>query len=387
MNNPSSFKTGSNFTRCFALLLTAVSIALASPALAADLFVYFGSHSKGPNIGFSLAHFDTDTGHLTTPVFLQEAVAPAYFTIHPDGRHLYTCNSDPGSSVSAYAIDPATARLTLLNEKPSGGGEPCYAGLDATGRFLMIANYSAGNIAVFALRPDGSLGERTAFVQHTGSSINPDRQTQPHAHTIRVDANNRFVLVADLGVDKLFVYRFDPKTGGLQPNDPPFVTVPPGSGPRHLAFHPNGRHVYLINELSSTIIHFGWNADRGVLTPLETVSTLPEDFKGTSTCAEVLIHPSGKFVYATNRGHDSVAVFSVGARTGRLTPIQHIPTRGKTPRNCEFDPTGKWLLVSNHDSNNAVVFGIDPKSGRLTQTGEPVTVPSPFCERFLAVKK
>ena len=369
------------------ILLTATAAVFATPALASDMFVYFGSHSKGPNIGFSVARFDTDTGKLTTPVFLQEAVAPAYFMIHPDGRHLYTCNSDPGSSISAYSIDPATAKLTLLNELPSGGGEPCYVGLDRTRRYLMVANYYAGNIAVFALHPDGSIGERTAFIQHAGSSINRERQTQPHAHTIRVDSNNRFVLVADLGVDKLFVYRFDEKTGALKPNDPPFATVAPGSGPRHLAFGKNDRNVYLINELSSTIARFGWDSKTGVLTPCETVSTLPKDFKGMSTCAEVLMHPGGKFVYATNRGDDSVAVFSVDAKTGRLTLVQHVPTRGKTPRNCEFDPTGKWLLVSNHDSNNAVVFRIDPKTGRLTQTGEPVTVPSPFCERFLPVKK
>jgi 6-phosphogluconolactonase len=251
----------------------------------------------------------------------------------------------------------------------------------------MVANYDGGSIGVFALEPDGSIGERTAFVQHTGTSVNPDRQTHAHAHSIRLDPANRFVLVADLGVDKLFVYRFDPKTGALQPNDPPFATVAPGSGPRHTAFHPNGRYVYLINEMGSSIIRFGWDSNRGVLTQYETVSTLPEGFKGTSTCAEILVHPSGKFIYATNRGHNSVVVFSVQAETGRLTLVQHISTQGKTPRNCEFDPTARWLLVSNQDSSNAVVFSIDPNTGRLTQTGEPVPVPAPFCERFLPVGK
>ena len=374
-------------TRGCSILLTAVLAVLASPAVAADMFVYFGSHGKGPDIGFSLAHFDTDTGKLTTPVFLQETVAPAYFIISPDKKHLYTCNSAPGSSVSAYAIDPASAKLAFLNQKPSGGGDPSYVSLDATGRYLMVANYLGGSIAVFALQPDGSIGERTAFVQHTGTSVNPDRQTHAHAHSIRLDPANRFVLVADLGVDKLFVYRFDPKTGALQPNDPPFATVAPGSGPRHTAFHPNGRYVYLINEMGSSIIRFGWDSNRGVLTQYETVSTLPEGFKGTSTCAEILVHPSGKFIYATNRGHNSVVVFSVQAETGRLTLVQHISTQGKTPRNCEFDPTARWLLVSNQDSSNAVVFSIDPNTGRLTQTGEPVPVPAPFCERFLPVGK
>lgn len=366
------------------ILLAAI---LAVPALAGDMFVYLGSHGNGANIGFSLAHFDTGTGRLTTPVFLEEAVAPAYFIIRPDGKRLYTCNSSPGSSLSAYAIDPVSAKLTLLNQKPSGGGEPCYVCLDATGRYLMVANYEAGSIAVFSLKPDGSIGERTAFVQHTGSSAHPDRQTQAHAHSIRVDPTNRFVLAADLGVDKVFVYRFDPKTGALQPNDPPFATVPPGSGPRHLAFHPNGRYAYLINEMGSSIIRFGWDSYHGILTPFETVSTLPHGFQGASTSAEILVHPSGKFVYATNRGHNSVTVFTVQAKTGRLIVVQHIPTQGKAPRNCEFDPTGQWLLVTNQDSNNAVVFRINPNTGRLTQAGEPVAVPAPFCERFLQVGK
>jgi len=367
-----------------ALLL---ALALAAPVLGADTFVYFGSHSEGPRIGFSLSHFDTETGRLTSPVFLEPAVAPAYFIIHPDGKHLYTCNSDPGSSVSAYSIDRATARLTLLNKKPSGGGDPSYVSLDATGRFLMVANYLSGTFAIFALAPDGSIGERTAFVQHTGHSVDPKRQTHAYAHSIRVDPTNRFVLVADLGLDKLFVYRFDAKTGAVQPNDPPFASVKPGSGARHTLFHPNGRIVYLINEMASTIIRFGWDSSRGALTEFETVSTLPADFHGSSACAEMLMHPNGKFLYASNRGHDSLAVFSADPESGRLTLVQHVPTQGKTPRNFAFDPTGRWLLVTNHDSDNAVVFRVDPGTGRLTAAGSPVSVPSPFCERFLPVGK
>jgi len=371
----------------FAILLVAFLAGCASSAWAADTFVFFGSHGTGPNIGFSLAHFDTDTGKLSVPTFLQEAVAPAYFILSRDQKHLYTCNSAPGSSVSAYAVEPATGKLTFLNQKPSGGGDPSYVSLDATGQYLMVANYEGGSIATYAMLSDGSLGERTAYVQHTGSSVNPERQTRARPHSIRVDPSNQFVLVPDLGVDKLFVYRLNQKTGALQPNDPPFASVGPGSGPRHVAFSPDGRWAYLINEMGSTIIRFGWDAKRGVLTQYETVSTLPGNFKGISTCAEILVHPSGKFVYATNRGHNSVAVFAVDARTGRLSLIQHVPTRGKTPRNCEFDPTGYWLLVSNQDSDNAVVFRIALDTGRLTQTGEPVKVPAPFCERFLPVTK
>ncbi|HZL08367.1 MAG TPA: lactonase family protein [Prolixibacteraceae bacterium] len=370
----------------FTVFIVAVLVILNNPATAADYYVYFGSHGKGPQYGFSLAHFDTETGQLTRPVFIQEAVAPAYFVLRPDGERLYTCNSAPGSGVSAYAIDPSTARLTFLNEKPSGGGDPSYCSLDATGKFVMVANYDGKSISVYVVLPDGSLGERTAFVEHTGTSVNPTRQTQPRPHCICVDPTNRFVLVPDLGVDKLYVYRFDSTTGTLQPNDPAFASVLPGSGPRHVTFHPNGRIAYLINEMGSTIIRFEWDNKKGVLTQFETISALPKDYNGTSTCAEILVHPSGKFVYATNRGHNSVAVFSVEEKTGRLSLIQHILTQGKTPRNCELDPTGHWLLVTNQDSNNAVVFAIDQKTGKLTQKGDPVYVLSPFCERFLRVK-
>ena len=362
-------------------------IVLSAPAMAEDMFVYFGSHGAGPHIGFSVAHFDTDTGKLTKPVFLEEAVAPAYFIIRPDGRRLYTCNSFPGSSVSAYAIDPTSAKLTFLNQQPSGGGDPSYVSLGPSGRYLMVANFLGGSVAVFALRPDGSIGRRTALVQNIGTSLDPNDPKHAHAHSIRFDPSHRFVLVADLGLDKVLVYRLNPKTGALTPNDPPFVSVAPGSGPRHTAFDPRDRYVYAINETASSIVRFGWDSNRGVLTQFETVSTLPEGFTGVNTGAEILMHPSGKFLYATNRGNDSVAVFSVQADTGRLTPLQFISTEGKTPRNAEFDPTGKWLLVTNQDSNNAVVYRIDQSTGRLTENGDPVSLPGPFCERFVPVGK
>jgi 6-phosphogluconolactonase len=372
------------FVRIFSVLL---AVTLSAPAMAENMFVYFGSHGKGPHIGFSLARFDTDTGKLTEPVFLEEAEAPAYFIIRPDGRRLYTCNSFPGSSVSAYAIDPTTAKLTLINQQPSGGGDPSYVSLDPSGHYLLVANFLGGSAAVFALRPDGSIGRRTAFIQHIGASPDPHDPRHAHAHSIRFDPSHRFVLLADLGLDKIFVYRLNPKTGALTPSDPPFASVAPGSGPRHTAFDPRGRYVYAINQTANSIVRFGWNSDRGVLTQFESVSTLPEGFKGKNMGSEILMHPSGNFLYATNRGDNSVAMFSVQTDTGRLTLIQHISTQGKTPRNAEFDPTGKWLLVSNQDSNNAVVFRIDQSTGELIQNGDPVSVPAPFCERFLSAGK
>jgi 6-phosphogluconolactonase len=352
------------------------------PAAAADLTVYFGTHTAGPGKGFSVSHFSTTTGALSRPEFELETPAPAYFVIAPGGRRLYACNST--GFVSAYSIDPATAHLKPINQKPSGGGDPSYISFDQTGHYVFVANYDGGNIAVWALNPDGSLGERTAFVQHTGSSVNPQRQSHAYAHSIRVDPSNRFVLVADLGLDRLFVYKFDVKDGSLAANDPPFAKAAPGSGPRHVVFHPNGRWVYLITEMGSTIMLFDWDATRGALSEVQTVSTLPKDFQGASTCAEVQVDPSGRFVYASNRGRDSIAVFSVDQKTGRLTPIQDVPSGGRTPRNFDLDPSAQWLLVTNHGSNNAMVFRIDQQTGKLTPTGQPVDVPYPFCPRFLA---
>jgi 6-phosphogluconolactonase len=369
----------------FFAALAALTLA-ALPAAGADMFVYFGSHRAGPGIGFSLAHFDTDTGVLTKPQFLLEARAPAYFVIHPDGRHLYTCNSGDPGGVAAYEINPHTGGLTFLNRELAGGGDTSYLSLDHTGRYALAANYAGGNIAVFALQPDGRLGDWTAFMQHTGSGVNPQRQTHAYAHSIIVDPTNRFALVADLGVDKVFVYRFNEKDGTLTPHSPAFVSVAPGSGARHVKFHPNGKWVYLINEIGCTVIAFNWDAAKGTLTEFQTISTLPADFKGTSACAEMEIHPNGRFLYGSNRGHDSLAVFTIDQESGRLSLVQHIPTQGKTPRNFAFDPTSRWIICTNHDSNNAVVFRVDETTGRLTQVGEPVAVPYPFCERFLPVR-
>jgi 6-phosphogluconolactonase len=356
------------------------------PVQATDLFVYCGTQRSGPNLGFSLAHFDTDSGVLTKPTFLTESPAPAYFVIHPDGRHLYTCNATSPGGVSAYEIEPHTGQLTFLNRVPAGGAGTCYVSLDKTGRFVLAANYASGNIAVFAIKADGSLGERTAFVQHTGSSVNPLRQTHAYAHSIIVDPSNRFALVADLGLDKVLVYRFNAQDGTLTPNDPPFAAVKPGSGPRHLTFHPNGRWVYVISEIASTVTALNWDSTKGSLAEFQTVSALPADFQGTNTSAEILAHPNGKFLYASNRGDDSLAVFAIDQTTGRLALVEHVSCGGKTPRFFTFDPTGKWLLCSNHGNDNTVVFRVEENTGHLTQTGMPVSVPYPFCEQFLTVR-
>jgi 6-phosphogluconolactonase len=370
-------------SRRFLKPLVALIVLGLLPARAADYFTYFGTQRSGTNIGLSIAHFDTDSGVLTKPELAIQAAAPAFFTIAPDGRHLYTCNAANPGGVSAYEIEPHTGALKFLNRVSSGGSGPCYVSLDQTARFAFVANYSSGNIAVFAIKPDGSLGERTAFVQHAGSSINPQRQTHPYAHSIIVDPSNRFALVADLGVDKIFIYRFNEKDGSLKTNNPPFATIAPGSGPRHVKFHPNGRWFYLINEIASTIVGFKWDSATGSLAEFQTISALPDDFKGTNTSAEIEVHPDGKFLYASNRGDDSITVFGIDQNTGKLNLVQRASCGGRTPRFFTFDPTGKWLLCSNHGSDNTVIFRVDEHTGKLTNAGDPVSVPYPFCERFL----
>jgi 6-phosphogluconolactonase len=369
----------------FLSLLPLIAAATVRPAAAVDMFVYFGSHGVGPNIGFSIAHFDTVSGALTQPKFLLEARAPAFFIIHPDGRHLYTCASGEPGGVGAYEINPRTGGLTLINRVLSGGGDASFIMLDRTGRFVLVANYLGGNISVFALRPDGGIGDWTAYEQHTGKSVDPVRQTHAYAHSIAMDPTNRFAVVADLGLDKVFVYRFNPTTGSLAPNTPAFTTVEPGSGPRHVRFHPNGRWVYLDNEMASTLICFNWDPAGGVLSQFQTISTLPAGFSGSSATAEMEVRPDGKFLYVSNRGDDSLAVFSIDPSTGRLALVQHVPSGGKTPRNFAFDPTNRWMICTNHGSDNAVVFLVDEATGRLSQAGPPISVPYPFCERFLPV--
>ena len=367
-----------------ALQIALAVFALAPTVHAQNLAVVFGSHSSGPGEGFSIAQFDAATGHLTEPHLIQQADAPAYFVFDPSHRFLYTCGTP--EFIAAYAVDAATGRLTLLNRKPSGGGDPSYISLDKTARFAFVANYQGGNVAAYAIRPDGSLGERTALIQHTGHSVNPLRQTRAFAHSIVVDPSNHFVLVPDLGLDKIFIYRFNPATGALTPSNPAWVQTPPGSGPRHITFHPNGRWVYVITEMGSSILLYNWDAKHGTLKEKQQISALPPDFRGVSTSAEVRVPPNGRFLYASNRGRNSIAVFSVDQTSGRLSPLQDIPSGGNTPRNFDFDPRGRWLLVTNQDSDNAVVFSVDPDTGLLSLAGAPVHIPHAFSPHFLPLQ-
>jgi 6-phosphogluconolactonase len=354
-----------------------------------SLLVFFGTYTSARSKGIYVSRLDRSRGTLSEPELAAEVASPAFLALHPNGQWLYAVNEVGGSperpagGVSAFAIDRASGRLTLLNQASSGGAGPCHLTVVRTGRAVLVANYGGGSVAALPLRDDGRLGEPMAVIQHQGSSVNPQRQAGPHAHGIYVDPANRVALVPDLGLDRVLSYRIDPATGDLTAHDPPFAPLAAGSGPRHLTFHPDGRHVYVINELLSTITRFAYDAGRGALSARETVSTLPEGWTGTNSTAEIAAHPSGKFLYGSNRGHDSLAIYAVDAPTGRLRLTGHQATLGKTPRNFGIDPTGTFLLAANQGSDSVVAFRIDAATGQLTPTGQTLTVGSPVCVVFL----
>jgi 6-phosphogluconolactonase len=255
--------------------------------------------------------------------------------------------------------------------------------VDRTGKTVLVANYGGGSVAALPVDADGRLGKATSAIQHSGSSVDAQRQATPHAHSINVDPSNRFAVAADLGLDKLLIYRLDAAKGTLAPNDPPSASVAPGSGPRHFAFHPNGQFAYVINEMRCTVTAFAFDSQRGALREIQTITTLPHEVKEGYSTAEVQVHPSGKFLYGSNRGHHSIAIFAIDSATGKLNAVGHQSTGGKTPRNFAIDPTGQFLLAENQDSDNIVVFRIDTKTGELKATGHVVDVPSPVCVKFL----
>lgn len=370
---------------CFAMLSPAATMGEEPAAWA----VYIGTRGDEDR-GVYRSVLDAAEGTLSEPELAAETVgSPAFIAIHPNRRFLYAVgqadevDGNPIGAVIAFAIDPGTGMLTELNKQLSGGRGPCHLVVDSAGRNVLVANYWTGTAAVLPIASDGRLRPVSSLVQHEGSSVHPRRQTAPHAHSINLDPANRFAVVADLGIDRAMVYRFSSEAGRLKPNTPPGVDVAPGAGPRHFAFHPTGRFAYVINELNSTITAFAYDAERGRLRTLHSVSTLPADFDGTSTTAEVVVHPSGKFVYGSNRGHDSLAGFRVDQRTGRLSPIGHTPSGGETPRNFAIDPLGRFVLSQNLDSNSVVVFRIDSETGALEPSGSRISVRSPSCIRMI----
>jgi 6-phosphogluconolactonase len=371
------------------LVAAATAIGSAGPGT----LVYFGTYTgdKSKSKGIYVSTLDLATGALSPPELAVETPSPSFLAVRPDGRFLYAANEvrtfqgKESGSVSAFAIDRATGKLRLLNQESSVGGGPAHLVVDRSGRNALVANYGGGSVAVLPIDGSGRLKPASAFVQHTGSSVNPRRQKEPHAHSINVDPANKFAYAADLGIDKVMIYRFDARRGTLSAGDPPSADVSPGAGPRHFAFHPKGRFAYVINELALTVTAFTHDAASGALKPVESISTLrPSETprEGFST-AEVQVHPSGRFLYGSNRGHDSIVVFAIDPGTGRLSYVEHEPTQGSTPRGFGIDPSGRYLLAANQRSDSVVVFRIDEKTGKLTPAGHTVQVGTPVCVKFV----
>jgi len=376
----------------FLLLLVPSTSQARKGASTSSYLMYVGTYTGPQSKGIYAYRFDAATGQATPIGLVAETVNPSFLAIDPTRRFLYAVNevSDyqgkKTGAVSAFAIDRKSGKLTFLNEVPSHGAGPCHVSLDQTGKYVLVANYDSGSVAVFPVLKDGKLGEASAVDQHTGHGPNPEHQEGPHAHQIDVSRDNRFALNTDLGLDQVLVYRFDAAKGTLAANDPPFAEVAPGAGPRHFVFHPGNKFVYVIAELGSTVTEFSYDAATGGLKRLTAVSTLPEGFKGQNDTAEIKVDAAGKFLYGSNRGHDSIAVFALDPATGSPKLLENVSTGGKTPRNFEIAPGGGYLLAANQASNNIVVFKIDQQTGHLTPTGEVLPVTSPVCITFVMIK-
>lgn len=365
-------------------IIMMVSLLAMQTLTAQSMDVYFGTYDKdGFPKGIYHAVFDPKTGSLSSPELAATASNPTFLEIHPNSKFLYSVTErDPGA-VSAFAIDPETKKLRLINSAKSCGKGPCHVTVSSDGRVLLAANYGSGSVASIPINKDGSLGEPASFIQHNGSSVNPKRQEGPHAHSINLSPDNRFAYVADLGLDKIMVYKLDSESGKLLPNDPPEIKIKPGAGPRHFTFSPNGKFAYLINELDETMIAFTYDPKNGNLTEIQTISTLPEDFKGASYCAEVRVHPNGKFVYGSNRGHDSIVTYKTDPDKGTLTLLGFQNSGIKNPRNFNIDPTGRFCIVANQDSDTVQVFRINQETGLLEPTDQVIKIGKPVCVRFV----
>lgn len=356
-----------------------------------EILAYVGTYTHGRNEGIYVYRLDPSSG---APELISKAGGadnPTFLTFHPQQMCLYAVNEmaesagKPGGAVSAFAIEPKTGELAFLNQQSTLGNGPCYVSVDQTGRYALVANYGSGSVCILPIQPDGRLGEATDFVQHQGSSVNPERQEGPHAHCFIPDPSNRYAFAVDLGLDKILVYQLDLTHGKLKPNDEPWAQVRLGAGPRHLTFHPNGRYAYVINELDSTLIAFTYDGTRGTLREMQTVCAIPEEFEDTNYCADVHVSPSGRFLYGSNRGHDSIVIFAIDEDTGELTCVDYEPTQGGWPRNFAIDPTGTLLLAANQNGDNIVSFRIDQQTGRLAPTGQVAEVPTPVCVKFLTI--
>ncbi len=357
-----------------------------------DWLVFVGTYTGAKSKGIYSFRMDRATGALTPLGLAAETPNPTFLAVHPNHRFLYAINEVGGGAkagtVTAFAIDAASGKLTQLNQQTSGGAGPCHLVVDSKGTSVLLANYGGGSVQSLPIQSDGKLGEPASFIQHKGSSANKQRQEGPHGHCIVLDAADRFAYACDLGLDQVLIYKFDPAKSTLTASEPPFATVTPGAGPRHLAFHPKRPFAYVINEMHCTMTAFAHDARTGALKEIQTLSTLPdgESVKPGYSTAEVEAHPGGKFLYGSNRGHDTIVAFAIDDATGKLTLVQHEPTQGKTPRHFGIDPTGAFLLAENQGSGTIVVFRIDATTGRLQATEHKAEVGSPVCVKFVPMK-
>jgi 6-phosphogluconolactonase len=379
--------------RLFAFLVLSVSISglvlttsASKPAADTHFLAFAGTYTgKTGSKGIYAFDFDASAGKLTPKGLAAETESPSWVAIHPSGKFAYAANeAGKQSTVTSFSVDAKSAKLTKLNQMSAFGEDPCYLSFDKTGKYLFSANYTSGNVVVYPILADGRLGTPTANVKDAGAlGPNKERQEAPHAHWVQVSPDNRYVFVSDLGLDAILSYRFDAAKGTLTPNDPPAAKLAPGAGPRHVAFSPNGKFVYVVSELKNTVTAFNYDASKGTLFEFQILSTLPDDFVGRNDDAEIYVHPNGKWLFASNRGHDTIAVFAISPTDGTLKHTGEYPTGGKEPRHFAIDPTGKFLLAENQNSNSIAVFRIDATSGALNQISLAENVPAPVCLTFL----
>lgn len=358
-----------------------------------NLLMYVGTYNQSKNgteshPGIYIYRFDTASGKLTSIGEVSDVANPSFLCLNPSGQNLYApnevseTNGEKGGGVTSFAIDRESGALTKLSSHCTGGGHPCHVNIDQTGKWLCASNYSGGNFAVFPILGDGSVGPRSAFVQHEGSSIHP-HQKAPHVHSSIMSPDNKYLMVADLGIDRVGVYELDHQSGTVTSKPELWAATKPGAGPRHMVFHQDKRFFYVVNELNSTVTAFSWEASSGKFKEIHTVPMLPPDYEKGGAAADIHIDPQGKFLYASNRGHDSLAIYSINCDTGELTPAGHSPTLGREPRNFGLDPSGEFVIAANHRSDTIFVFKRDSETGQMEPTGEKVDVPSPVCVRFL----
>jgi 6-phosphogluconolactonase len=360
---------------------------LASQSFAKPLLVFVGAYADKPEEGISVYTMCDKTGIMIPTTVLGGQQNPSFLEVHPNGKFLYAVNEianfngeQNNGAISSYSLDPKTGKLGLLNQQPTHGAAPCHVSISKDGKSALVANYKGGSVVSYKINQDGTLSKPVSFYHHEGSSVTP-RQKGPHGHSINLDPANKFAFAADLGLDKIIIYGFDPKTSKLTNHSE--AALPPGSGPRHFAITGDSKFAYSLNELTSTVTAFKFDPEKGELTQAQTLSTLPTGYKGNNSTAEVRIHPNGNFLYCSNRGHDSVAVFKLNPKLGTLTPLQWQKTGGKTPRNFNITPDGQFLVAAHQTSNDIIVHEIDSETGLLTKTDNRVLTPRPVCIRFL----